>query len=82
MKYWFCDSGDYPPYFHNIYMENIHSRGSQYVLHTDGLPGKNWTNGIFFSDCTFENVSNSEINQIIGTENVSFKNCNANGKKM
>lgn len=80
MKYWKTETGDYPPSFSNIHLDNIHSHGSKYVLHTDGIPGKYWTNGIYFSNGTFENVASEDVNQIEGTANVKFKNCTANGK--
>lgn len=82
MKYWHTETGDYPPSFHDIYLENIHSHGGKYVFHTDGIEGKNWTRGIHFKNCTFENVTDPAVNHIVGATDVHFQNCTANGKAM
>ena len=80
MKYWRVEKGPYLPYFHNIYLENIISKKSQYVLHLDGFEDKTQIQDIFIKDCVFDGVGESTINRIIGADNIRFENVRVNGK--
>lgn len=80
MKYWRVEKGPYLPYFHNIYLENIISKKSQYVLHLDGFEDKTQIQDIFIKDCVFDGVGESTINRIIGADNIRFENVKVNGK--
>lgn len=81
MKYWHVVEGPYLPYFHNIYLENITSKKSQYVLHLDGFEDKAQIQGIYIKDCVFDGVGESGINRIIGADDVHFENVKVNGKE-
>lgn len=70
LKYWHVDDGPYLPYFHNIHLENITSKKSQYVLHLDGFEDKIQARDIFVKDCTFDGVMKPEINKVTGVENI------------
>ena len=80
LKYWHVDDGPYLPYFHNIHLENITSKKSQYVLHLDGFEDKIQARDIFVKDCTFDGVMKPEINKVTGVENIHFENVTVNGQ--
>ena len=80
LKYWHVDDGPYLPYFHNIHLENVTSKKSQYVLHLDGFEDKIRARDIFIKDCTFDGVMKPEINKVIGVENIHFENVTVNGQ--
>ena len=80
LKYWHVDDGPYLPYFHNIHLENITSKKSQYVLHLDGFEDKIRARDIFVKDCTFDGVMKPEINKVIGVEYIHFENVTVNGQ--
>ena len=74
------DDGPYLPYFHNIHLETVKSKKSQYVLHLDGFEDKIRARDIFIKDCTFDGVMKPEINKVIGVENIHFENVTVNGQ--
>jgi len=80
MKYWHVDDGPYPPYFHNIYLENIKSNKSRYLLHLDGFANKIQARDIFIKNCDFKGITASEINAVTGVSNIHFENVKVNGK--
>lgn len=80
LKYWHVNDGPYLPYFHHIYLENITSKKSQYVLHLDGFEDKIQARDIFITNCQFNGVTKPEINQITGVENIKFKDVTINGE--
>ena len=80
LKYWRVDDGPYLPYFHNIHLENITSRKSQYILHLDGFVDKVQARNIFIKNCMFDGVESAEINKITGVDNIHFENVKVNGK--
>ena len=80
LKYWHVDDGPYLPYFHNIHLENITSRKSQYILHLDGFADKVQARDIFIKDCMFDGVESSDINKVTGVDNIYFDNVKVNGK--
>ncbi len=79
-KYWHVDDGPYPPYFHNIHLENITSRKSRYVLLLDGFEDKVQARDIFLKNCRFDGVTEPDINKVTGVENIRFDNVTINGK--
>ena len=81
-KYWHVEDGPYLPYFHNIHLENIISKKSQYVLKLDGFDDKVQARDIFVKECVFDGVAMPEINQITGVENIHFENVKVNGKDL
>ncbi len=81
LKYWRVYDGPYPPYFHNIHLENITSKKSQFVLQLDGFNDKIQARDIYIKNCNFDGVTNSKINEVIGVENIQFDNVKVNGKK-
>lgn len=81
LKYWFTSEGDYTPYFHDIYLDNITSRGSRYVLHVDGFEDKIMVRNISFSHCRFDGVKAPEINQVVGAAGVKFSDVKVNGRR-
>ncbi|WP_448778790.1 glycoside hydrolase family 28 protein [Bacteroides congonensis] len=80
LKYWRVDDGPYLPYFHNIHLENITSRKSQYILHLDGFVDKVQARNIFIKNCMFDGVESAEINKVTGVDNIHFENVKVNGK--
>ncbi len=80
MKYWHVDDGPYPPYFHNIYLENIKSNKSRYLLHLDGFANKIQARDIFIKNCDFQGIIVPEINAVTGVSNIHFENVKVNGK--
>ncbi|MDR2916591.1 MAG: glycoside hydrolase family 28 protein, partial [Tannerella sp.] len=80
MNYWRVYDGDYPPYFHNIHMENITSKKSRYVLNIDGLRKEARMKDVFIKNCVFDGVAEPEINKITSAENIRFENVRVNGK--
>ncbi len=80
LNYWHVDEGKYEPYFHNIRFENVNSKKSRFLLHVEGVGEHIRVRDISFKNCRFEGVSEKEINHIIGTEKVSFKNVVVNGQ--
>ena len=74
------DDGPYPPYFHNIYLENIKSNKSRYLLHLDGFANKIQARDIFIKNCDFKGITASEINAVTGVSNIHFENVKVNGK--
>nr|WP_321376383.1 glycoside hydrolase family 28 protein [uncultured Bacteroides sp.] len=80
MKYWHVDDGPYPPYFHNIYLENIKSNKSRYLLHLDGFANKIQARDIFIKNCDFQGITVPEINAVTGVSNIHFENVKVNGK--
>lgn len=81
LKYWHVDDGPYLPYFHNIHLENIVSKKSQYVLNLDGFADKVQARDIFIKNCTFDGVTDPGINKVLGVENIHFENVTVNGKE-
>lgn len=81
LKYWHVNNGPYLPYFHHIYFENITSKKSQYVLHLDGFEDKMQARYIFIKDCQFNGVTSSDVNKVIGADQIHFDNVKVNGKK-
>jgi len=79
LKYWKVYDGLYPPYFHNIHLENITSNKSEYVLHLDGFDDKIQVRDIYVKNCEFNGVTNPEVHHIIGVENIQFDNVHING---
>lgn len=82
LKYWHVEDGPYPPYFHNVHLENITSQKSNYLLHIDGTEGKVQARDIFIKNCTFNGVVQPEINYVVGAEGIHFQNVTANGKEI
>ena len=82
LKYWHVEDGPYPPYFHNVHLENITSQKSNYLLHIDGSEGKIQARDIFIKNCTFNGVVQPEINYVVGAEGIHFQNVTANGKEI
>lgn len=82
LKYWHVEDGPYPPYFHNVHLENITSQKSNYLLHIDGTEGKIQARDIFIKNCTFNGVVQPEINYVVGAEGIHFLNVTANGKEI
>ena len=82
LKYWHVKDGPYPPYFHNVHLENITSQKSNYLLHIDGTEGKVQARDIFIKNCTFNGVVQPEINYVVGAEGIHFQNVTANGKEI
>ncbi len=81
LKYWYVDDGPYPPYFHNIHLENIKSKKSRYVLHLEGFDDKIQARDIYLKDCVFDGVTDPELNNVVGVENIQFDNVIINGKE-
>ena len=82
LKYWHVEDGPYPPYFHNVHLENITSQKSNYLLHIDGSEGKIQARDLFIKNCTFNGVVQPEINYVVGAEGIHFLNVTANGKEI
>lgn len=82
LKYWHVKDGPYPPYFHNVHLENITSQKSNYLLHIDGTEGKIQVRDIFIRNCTFNGIAQPEINYIVGAEGIHFQHVTTNGKEM
>lgn len=82
LKYWKTFEGDYMPYFHDIYLSNITSKGSRYVLHVDGFEDKSLARNIKFSNCNFSGVGAPEVNHVVGAAKVSFSQVRVNGKQI
>lgn len=82
MKYWHVEEGPYLPYFHDIHLENITSKKSQYVLHIDGFSDKVQVRNIFVKDCVFEGVADSLVNNVTGADAVCLENVKVNGEEM
>ena len=80
LQYWYVYDGPYPPYFHNIHLENITSKKSRYVLNLEGFPDKIQARDIVIKNCTFDGVTDPEINHIVGVEDITFENVIVNGK--
>lgn len=79
-KYWHVDDGPYPPYFHNIHLENITSQKSQYVLMLDGFEDEVQARDIYLKNCQFNGVTEPEINKVTGVENIQFEDVTVNGQ--
>lgn len=80
LQYWYVYDGPYLPYFHNIHLENITSKKSQYVLNLEGFEDKVQARDIVIKNCTFDGVTSPEINHIVGVEDITFENVVVNGK--
>lgn len=80
MNYWRVYDGDYPPYFHNIHIENITSKKSRHVLSIDGLRKEVRMKDVFIKNCVFDGVTEPGINKITSAENIRFENVRVNGK--
>lgn len=80
LQYWYVYDGPYPPYFHNIHLENITSKKSQYVLNLEGFEDKVQARDIEIKNCTFDGVTSPKINNIVGVEDITFENVSVNGK--
>ncbi len=80
LQYWYVYDGPYPPYFHNINLENITSKKSQYVLNLEGFEDKVQARDIEIKNCTFDGVTSPEINHIVGVKDITFENVSVNGK--
>lgn len=81
LKYWHTSSGPYPPYFHDIYLNNITCKGCRYILHIDGIKNKYMADRIYLQDCNFSGVKDKNINFIVGAKDISFTRVTVNGKK-
>lgn len=81
LKYWKTDKGPYLPSFHDIYIENVRSKKSRYMIHVDGLEGKELAKDIFFKDCNINGVIEKEVNHLIGVGKIGFDNVYVNGVK-
>lgn len=82
LNYWHVEDGPYPPYFHNIHLENITSQKSNYLLYIDGTEGKIQARDIFIKNCTFNGIARPAINYVSGAEGIHFENVTANGKEI
>lgn len=81
LKYWYTDKGPYMPSFHDIYVENVRSKKSRYMIHVDGLEGKELAKDIYLKDCNINGVTESEINHLVGVGKIEFDNVYVNGVK-
>lgn len=81
LKYWKVETGLFYPYFHNIYLENITSHKSRYLLHIDGFENRVQAKDIYIKNCQFDGVTEKEINHVVGAENIQYKNVTVNGVK-
>lgn len=80
LHYWNVYDGPYPPYFHNIQLENITSGKSRYVLNLDGFDDKIQARDIIVKNCSFNGVTDPEINHVVGVDNIVFENVTVNGE--
>lgn len=80
LKYWFVNEGPYPPYFHDVHLENITSQKSQYLIHIEGATeGQTQVRNISFKNCNFSGITSPAINQLGGIEGLTFDHVRVNG---
>lgn len=80
LKYWKVTEGDFKPLFQNIYIDNINSKKSQYMVSVDGFEDSAQAKNIFFSNCDIQGVTNKKINNLVGQTELYFNNVKVNGK--
>ena len=80
LNYWHTTTGDYEPSFHDIYLSNISSKKSKYVVSIDGFPNELMAHHIYFDHCHFEGVVSKKINDLRGAVDVKFNRVTVNGQ--
>lgn len=80
LQYWRVYDGPYMPYFHDIRLSGITSKGSRYLMKLEGIEGKALARDISFTDCHFSGVREKDINLVRGVEAITFSGCTLDGK--
>jgi Endopolygalacturonase len=79
MKYERVTEGSYLPSIRNVYMENVTSQKSRYGVLIDDLP-QGCVQDVYIKNCSFNGVTNENLNIIPETLNIVFDNVTINGE--
>jgi polygalacturonase len=80
LNYGRISTGAYKPSFHDIYLSNISSKKSKYVVSIIGFPNELMAHHIYFNHCIFDGVTSQDINDLRGAVDVKFHQVTVNGK--